>query len=440
MAESHASSPPAKPTQHIGIFLGLVIGVLAGLAINFTLGGDHSAVAWIVRNLTEPTGTLFLRLLLLTVIPLIFSSLIVGVAGLGDFRKVGRVGLKCLVYCLAISAISVGIGVFLTNTIQPGKRIAPEVSAELQTKFAGEAEKRVEATKSTANPDSALMQVVKSFVPSNPVASVASDTPNLLHLMVFALLLAVAMMLIPRETTEPFIRTMEALQAISGKLIDLIMKVAPVAVACLLFNNVARFGFDLLVPLAAFFGTVLAGLALHCFVTYSIALRWLAQVSPIAFFRKLKTVMLTAFSTSSSNATLPTTLRVSEEELGVPKEINSFVLTIGATANQNGTALYEGVTVLFLAQLAGVDLSLGQQILVAYLAILGSIGTAGVPAASIPFIIVVLSTIGVNPALIAIVLGVDRVLDMCRTVVNVVGDLTAAVFVARSEGYKLKVD
>jgi DAACS family dicarboxylate/amino acid:cation (Na+ or H+) symporter len=182
---------------------------------------------------------------------------------------------------------------------------------------------------------------------------------------------------------------------------------------------------------------VLLGLALHMFGTYSLAVRLLSRISPIEFFRRIKTVMATAFSTSSSNATLPTTLRVAEENLGVPREISGFVLTIGATANQNGTALYEGATVLFLAQLAGVDLSLGQQIMVAYLAILGSIGTAGVPSGSIPFIIVVLGTINVNPALIGIILGLDRILDMCRTTLNVAGDLTAATYVARAEGARL---
>jgi DAACS family dicarboxylate/amino acid:cation (Na+ or H+) symporter len=173
------------------------------------------------------------------------------------------------------------------------------------------------------------------------------------------------------------------------------------------------------------------------FGVYSLSIYFLSRISPLEFFRRVKTVILTAFSTSSSNATLPTALRVSEQNLGVPQEINSFVLTVGATANQNGTALYEGVTVLFLAQLAGVDLSLGQQLMVVYLAILGGIGTAGVPSGSIPFIIGVLVTIGVNPALIAIILGVDRLLDMCRTTLNVTGDITAATFVARSEGYEL---
>jgi DAACS family dicarboxylate/amino acid:cation (Na+ or H+) symporter len=215
------------------------------------------------------------------------------------------------------------------------------------------------------------------------------------------------------------------------------MQLAPYAVACLLFNNMARFGIDLLGALFWFMVTVLLGLGLHMFVVYSISIRLLSRISPLEFFRRVKTVMLTAFSTSSSNATLPTALRVSEQNLGVPREINSFVLTVGATANQNGTALYEGVTVLFLAQLAQVDLSLGQQLMVVYMAILGGIGTAGVPSGSIPFIILVLASVGVNPALIAIVLGVDRILDMCRTTLNVVGDLTAATYVARSEGYPL---
>lgn len=235
----------------------------------------------------------------------------------------------------------------------------------------------------------------------------------------------------------PFLRGLQGLYEITAKIIDMIMKVAPFAVACLLFNNTARFGLDLLGALAWFVVTVLAGLSLHMFGVYSLSVYFLSRISPIEFFRRIKTVMLTAFSTSSSNATLPTALRVSEENLGVPPEINSFVLTVGATANQNGTALYEGVTVLFLAQLAGVDLTIAQQLMVVYLAILGGIGTAGVPSGSIPFIIGVLATIGVNPALIAIILGVDRILDMCRTTLNVAGDLTAATYVARSEGYEL---
>jgi len=255
--------------------------------------------------------------------------------------------------------------------------------------------------------------------------------------MFFALIVGIATTLLPTEATAPLLAVLQAVYAVSAKIIDVIMRFAPYAVACLLFNNTARFGLDLVAALGWFVVTVLLGLALQMFGVYSLSVSLLAGISPFEFFRRIRTVILTAFSTSSSNATLPTALRISEENLGVPREINAFVLTVGATANQNGTALYEGVTVLFLAQLAGVHLTLAQQLMVVYLAILGGIGTAGVPSGSIPFIIGVLASIGVNPALIAIILGVDRILDMCRTTLNVAGDITAAVFIARSEGYEL---
>jgi dicarboxylate/amino acid:cation (Na+ or H+) symporter, DAACS family len=432
--------PPKGWPLHTRILLGLAVGVLGGLAVNTVWGGDHPGVVWAVYHVTEPIGTLFLRALLMIVVPLIASSLIVGVAGIGDVRKLGRVGVRSFVYCFVISAISVLIGLTLANTIRPGERIRPETAEMLKARYAADAEKRVTAavTSAKAAPDSPLMQVVKTVVPANPLYAVsATETPQMLQLMLVALVIGVALTLLPEATGAPLLRVLESVYAVSAKIVDIIMQIAPFAVACLLFNNVARFGLDLLAALSWFVITVLLGLALQMFGVYSISLAVLSRVSPIEFFRRVKTVMLTAFSTSSSNATLPTALRVSEENLGVPRQINSFVLTVGATANQNGTALYEGVTVLFLAQLAGVDLTLGQQLMVVYMAILGGIGTAGVPSGSIPFIILVLATVGVNPALIAIVLGVDRILDMCRTTLNVVGDLTAATYVARSEGYEI---
>ncbi len=443
---------PDKPKGwplHTRILIGLVVGVVAGVGMNLALGGEHPKIAWVVTNLTEPVGQLFLRLLLMIVVPLVFSSLVVGVSGIGDIRKLGRVGLKAFAYTFVISAISVVIGLTLANTLRPGDRIDPATKEALQQRYGSAAAREVESSKkTTSSSDSPLMQVVKTLIPSNPIAAIAGvpnnpstatsgGTPDMLHLMFFALFLGVAITLLPSSVSAPFVRGLEALYQISAKVIDIIMKFAPFAVACLLFNNTARFGLDLLQALAWFVITVLAGLALHMFGVYSLSVSLLSRISPTEFFRRIKTVMLTAFSTSSSNATLPTALRVSEENLSVPREINSFVLTVGATANQNGTALYEGVTVLFLAQLAGVDLTLGQQITVAYLAILGGIGTAGVPSGSIPFIVLVLATIGVEPSLIAIILGVDRILDMCRTTLNVTGDITAATYVARSEGYKL---
>ena len=431
---------PKGMALHTKILIGLLVGVLGGLAVNSSLGGTHPNVVWLVNNITQPVGTLFLSLLLMIVVPLVFSSLVVGVAGIGDIRKLGRIGLKSFAYCLIISAISVVIGLGLANTIRPGERISPEIATQLKEKFSGGAASATEAQKKaaeSARADSPLMQAVKTIVPSNVFNSISGANPNMLHIMFFALIIGIAITLIPSPVAAPFVSLMESAFAITSKIIDIIMKFAPYAVACLIFNNVAQFGLDLLQSLGWFVVTVLLGLGLHFFGVYSLSIYFLSRISPLEFFRRVRTVIVTAFSTSSSNATLPTALRVGEENLGVPKEINSFVLTVGATANQNGTALYEGVTVLFLAQLAGVDLSIGLQLMVVYLAILGGIGTAGVPSGSIPFIIGILAMIGIDPALIAIILGVDRILDMCRTTLNVVGDLTAATFVARSEGYEL---
>ncbi|HEU0302221.1 MAG TPA: dicarboxylate/amino acid:cation symporter [Longimicrobium sp.] len=423
---------------HTKIFLGLVLGAAAGLLANALLGADHPRLQWVVANIASPVGALFLRLMLMIVVPLIFSALVVGVAGLGSVRRLGRVGIKTLAYTLVFSAISVAIGIGLSNALRPGERLAPETAAALEARFGTQAQERVAAAQANEAADKpALTQVVETLVPANPIAAVAGDTPNLLHLMFFALFLGVAAALVRREVAAPFIRVMESLFEISVKLIEIILKLAPYAVFALLFAATAGFGLDLLATLAWFMATVLLGLAIQMFVVFSLSVRFLSRISPLEFFRRIRTVMITAFSTSSSNATLPTALRVTERNLGVPPQINSFVLTVGATANQNGTALYEGVTVLFLAQVAGVDLSLAQQVTVAYLAILGGIGTAGVPSGSIPFIILVLATIGVNPELIAIIFGVDRILDMCRTTLNVAGDITAATYIARSEGYPL---
>ncbi|MCD9187102.1 MAG: cation:dicarboxylase symporter family transporter [Pyrinomonadaceae bacterium] len=537
---------PDKPkgiALHTKILIGLLIGVFGGLFVNWKFGGDNANLVWFIENFTRPVGQLFLSLLLMIVVPLVFSSLVVGVAGIGDIRKLGRIGLKSFGYSLVISTISVVIGLGLANTIRPGERISPDVATMLKEKFSGGAKSNIENTisigaasksfvgtadkyivkidkianettqnpeeakkfaadakdfsakakefsveaqaslknsktftsaadsfakeadkmaartdilsevaadfsnetkrfssdikKAVASEDTALMSVVKTIVPSNVFNSISGTSPNMLHIMFFALIAGIAITLLPAPVSAPFVNLMDSVFAVTSKIIDMIMKFAPYAVACLIFNNIAQFGLELLQSLAWFVATVLLGLGLHFFGVYSLSVAFLSKINPVEFFKRIRTVIVTAFSTSSSNATLPTALKVSEKNLGVPKEINSFVLTVGATANQNGTALYEGVTVLFLAQLAGFDLSLGQQLMVVYLAILGGIGTAGVPSGSIPFIIGILAMIGIDPALIAIILGVDRILDMCRTTLNVVGDITAATYVARSEGFEL---
>jgi len=423
---------------HTKILVGLVLGALVGGILNSVLGADSTQLKFAVDQITEPIGQLFLRMLLLLVVPLVFSSLLLGIAGLGDLRRIGRIGVKSLVYTVIISAISVVIGLTLANTIKPGKRVDPEIGRQLQERYSGDAAKRVEtATASAKTTDTPLMKVVKTLIPTNILYSISKETPDMLGLMFFTLFLGICVTLVPGVKAATFLGAIEGLYLAVERGIQLVMLIAPYAVFCLLFSMTARFGFGLLASLGWFVVTVILGLAIQMFVVYSASVYFLSRINPLEFFRRIKTAMITAFSTSSSNATLPTALKVGEENLGIPRDINSFVLTVGATANQNGTALYEGVTVLFLAQLAGVDLSAAQQLMVVYLAILGGVGTAGVPSGSIPFIILVLAQIGVNPALIGIILGVDRILDMCRTVLNVTGDLTIATYVARSEGYEL---
>src|SRR6185369_13033891 len=298
---------PDKPkgiALHNKILAGLALGVIAGVTVNKSFGGDHPKVVWIVDNITQPVGQLCLRLLLMIVVPLVFASLVVGVAGIGDIRKLGRVGLKSFGYCLVISAISVAIGLTLANTIKPGKRSDQSTSEALKLCYATQATAEIEKNKPAAT-QKPLMAVVETIVPKNPFFAISGkEDPNMLHLMFFALIVGVAITLLPVTVTEPLLRVLQGVYEITAKIIEIIMKFAPYAVACLLFNNTARFGLDLLQALAWFVVTVLLGLSLHMFGVYSLSVYFLSRISPLEFFRRIKTVMLTAFSTSSSNATL----------------------------------------------------------------------------------------------------------------------------------------
>jgi len=413
---------------HARILLGLAVGAAAGSLAREALGPDSARLNWVIGYIAEPAGQLFLRSLLMTVVPLVMSSLIVGVAGIGDVRRLGRVGLKTLAYTIVISVISVVIGLGLANTVKPGTRLDPATRDLLLAEY-GSAAKGIAASTAAPANESPVLAFVRMLVPANPVESMARSTPDMIGIMFFSIVFGAALTLLSKESAAPVVALLSGIFEAVAKVIDIVMKFAPIGVACLIFTMTARFGFGFLVSLGWYVVTVLGGLAIHMFIVYPLALKLFARVSPFEFFTRVRTVMLTAFSTSSSNATLPTALRVSELNLGVPRDIGAFVLTVGATANQNGTALYEGVTVLFLAQLAGVDLTISQQLMVLYLAILGSIGTAGVPAGSIPFVVAVLVTVGINPALIAIIIGVDRILDMMRTTVNVGSDIVTAAVV-----------
>ena len=403
----------------IGLALGLVLGVGAHLAF-----GASPALEAFVRNVTEPAGKIFLRLLFMLVIPLIVSGLAMGVAGLGDLGRLGRVGLKTLAYTVVVSTIAVLIGIGLVNVLKPGAGLSPEIKAQLATHSSV-------VPAPAASSGATGVDFLVNLVPNNVVKAMADG--DMLAVMVFALFLGIGLAMTRTEGARRFEQALEGLFDVVMRLLDIVLQVAPIGVACLLFTLTARLGYDVLRQLGSYVFVVVLGLAIHQFVVYSISVAWLGGMNPIHFFRAIRAAMLTAFSTASSNAALPTSLKVAEENLGLPPHVSRFVLTIGSTANQNGTALFEGVTVLFLAQFYAVSLTLTQQITVVFICVLGGIGTAGVPAGSIPVVVMTLGLIGVPPEGIGIILGVDRFLDMCRTTLNVTGDLAAAVVVARGE-------
>ena len=412
---------PRDPSLRMlaGLLVGTALGVLAHI-----VAGQSSALETVVHYVTEPVGTIFLRSLFMLVIPLIVSALALGVAGLGDVGTLGRIGLKTLVYTVVVSGIAVLLGVGLVNLVRPGDGLDPALKARLLAQRAAVPEVATRAG------DTGLDFLVK-LVPANPVRSMADG--DMLAVMVFALFLGIGLALTRTDAARRFEEALQGVYDVVMRLLDLVIQAAPVAVACLLFTLTARLGYDILRQLGAYVAVVLTALAIQQFVVYSIAVRWLGGMSPRRFFRGIRSAMVTAFSTSSSNATLPTALRVAEHELGLPPHVSRFVLTIGSTANQNGTALFEGVTVLFLAQFYGVALTLAQQITVVLICILGGVGTAGVPAGSIPVIAMILGLVHVPVEGIGMILGIDRFLDMCRTTLNVTGDLAAAVVVSRGE-------
>lgn len=412
---------------HTRILIGLVAGAAAGIGVNL-LAGDAAWVEALNHYLLGPAGQIFLRLLIMVVIPLVFATLVLGVAGLGDLRQVGRLGASTLGYFLVTTALAVIVGLALMNLIRPGEGLPPDTTRELLDSYAEDASQRLEAS----GADRFGIQTIVEIVPRNPIRAAADM--QMLPVIFFSLIFGVALTLIPRDRAAPMVRLLEALADAVTKLIEIAMRLAPYGVFALIFVVTSRFGWALLGHLGLFVGVVVAGLLLHCLVTLSLALRFGAGVSPLWFWKAIRPAAITAFSTSSSNATLPTSMLVAERNLGLPREPAGFVLPLGATMNMNGTALFEGAAVLFVAQVFGVELSLGQQLIVVVLSVLTAIGTAGVPGGSIPLLMVMATSIGLPGEGIAIILGVDRLLDMCRTTVNVSGDLTAACVVAHQAG------
>jgi len=425
-----------KLPLHTKIIIGLLTGLIAGLIVD-SLYPQNQNVQWFVSNVSYPAGQIFLRMIFMIVIPLIFTAIVLGVADFNDIHKIGRVGIKSLLFTIVITAVSVLIGIALVNLIQPGTNIlAGDRASLLQTLSNNQ---NLTSVISSAKETKSLIQIVIDIIPRNPFVDIVNAfNPDyrgggLLAVMFFALIFGIALAVAKSERTETLTKFLEGLYDVVMKIIDFAMKLAPYGVAALIFSVSSQLGFQIISTLLLYVLVVLSALLIHMLVTYGSILMFIIKKNPLDFFKAISEVIITAFSTSSSNATLPTSLRVTSEKLNVNKDISNFVLTVGSTANQNGTALFEGITVLFLAQFYGIDLSIGQQFLVVFLSIIAGVGTAGVPGGSLPMIVLVLQTVGIPAEGIGIIFGVDRLLDMSRTVVNVTGDIVLALWVDKSE-------
>lgn len=413
----------------IGLVLGIVLGLVASL---FDIGWLQSILMGI-----QPIGTAFIRLITMVVVPLVVASLLIGTASLGDLRKLGRIGGKTVVYYMSTTAIAVTIGLILSNLVRPGGSIDTATRDALSSQFAAEAGARVSA----AAEKPTVVETLLNMIPTNPIQAAAQM--QLLPLIVFTILFGAALTVIREDRRNAVLNLAEGVNDTVMVLIDWIMKLAPYAVFALIAAIIAdpNTGISLLRSLLIYALTVVAGLLLHVLGTYALVVRFLVKMNPITFFRRIANAQMVAFSTSSSNATLPVTMETAEEQVGISKEVSSFVLPLGATINMDGTALYQAVATMFIAQIYGVDLGWAGQLTIVLTATLASIGAAGVPSAGIVILVLVLNSVGLGEhaaAGIALIFGVDRILDMIRTAVNVTGDLTAASFVARTEGESLQ--
>jgi Na+/H+-dicarboxylate symporter len=388
------------------------------------------------RNLVQGTewiGLLFLALIKMIVVPLVFCSLVVGVASLGDFRRLGRLGGRTLGFFFCTTIIALVIGVGLANLIAPGELLSDADRAILLSSYAGDASDKV----ADAAEAPGFVEQIIGIVPTNPFAAMAEG--NMLQIIFFALMLGIALTFMDPEKAGLLVDVLSRVNDAMVMLVHLIMKMAPYGVGALLFKVAGSTGPTVLLALAAYGLVVLAGLSIHLVFTYGAVIRFGVKLPILGFLGAMREAIVLAFSTSSSSATLPVTMQCAEEKLGVSKEVSSFVLPLGATVNMDGTALYQGVAALFIAQIYGMDLGFAEQATIVATATLASVGAAGVPGAGMITLAMVLTAIGVPAEGLALVLGVDRLLDMFRTATNVVGDSTATAFMARLEGENLRL-
>ncbi|MFQ6091167.1 MAG: dicarboxylate/amino acid:cation symporter [bacterium] len=398
------------------ILIGLLLGIVAGVVF-----GPGAAVI-------KPVGTAFIRLITLIVVPLVFASLLVGTASLGDIRKLGRMGAKTIGYYLSTTILAISIGLILANIVRPGSRLSEGVKTNLLQNYGGVALEKIQQTEGAPG----VLDTLLEIIPTNPINSLS--TANMLQIIFFALLLGVALTMIPSQRAKSVLSFFEGINDAMIQIVHIVMKLAPYGVFALIAAIVGQFGTSILLTLARYSVVVIVGLILHTCLTYPAAVGLLARMNPFTFFRGIRPAQLIAFSTSSSSATLPVTMECSMENLKVPNDVASFVLPLGATINMDGTALYQGVAAVFISEVYGMHLTLANQLMIVLTATLASIGAAGVPGVGMITLALVLKTIGVPLEGIALILGVDRILDMCRTVTNITGDSSAAVIVAATEG------
>jgi Na+/H+-dicarboxylate symporter len=402
----------------IALALGAVFGVIA----------NRFEFAGFVAVYIKPVGAAFIRLISMVVVPLVFASLLVGTASLKDIRTLGRIGAKTIVFYLATTAIAVTIGLVLTSVVRPGSSLPLESRQKLIGDAAAQKDLPVQAT--TEKPS--IQELLLGIIPTNPIKALAEA--QMLQIIFFAMLMGVCLTLIPPDRGRVVIDFFQAVNDTIVQMVHVIMRLAPYAVFALIAAVVADFGLGILAMLIRYCIVVLLGLTLHMVFVYGSALKLFTKMNVGDFFRGFRPAQLVGFCSSSSNATLPVTMECVEKRLGVPSYIGSFTLPLGATMNMDGTALLQGVAVAFLAQVYGMELDLVQRLTIVLTATLASIGTAGIPGAGIVMLAIVLNSVGVPLQGIGIILGVDRILDMCRTVVNITGDAACAVVVASTEG------
>ncbi len=403
-----------KLKLHTKILIGLFVGVLVGLAL-----GEKASVI-------EPVGKIFLRLITMIVVPLVFVSLMLGTASVGDIKKVGRMGAKTLAYFMVTTVIAITVGLLFANITKPGLGLNKETQAELYKSYESKAQIGLERLKEKPS----TIDIFVNIVPPNPLQAMVEG--NMLQVIFLGLLFGTVLTMIKREKSENLLRLLDALNDAIIKIVHLAMKLAPFGVLALIAGVVGQFGLNILTTLLKYALAVIGGLIVYTFTFNTLSVALLGKMNPRRFYRGIKDAMIFAFSTSSSNATLPVAMD-SLEHMGIERKFFSFVMPLGATINMDGTALYQGVSAVFIAQIYGLPLSVGDQVMIVLMATLASIGAAGVPAAGIVTLVMVLKQIGIPLEGLALILGVERILDMCRTTTNVVGNMACSVVIQEWE-------